>query len=169
VSESERVSGVGLDVTSAEGLRLRFLADVVERESTYLQETDARLFAEPFTLARVAALPTDAEQAERVDAFVARFGRLQDTLGDKLLPALLRAVGEHAGPFIDNLNAAERWGWIQQAAPWLLLRRLRNLMVHEYVSDAVVFVDAMTAAHDGVPLLVEAALQMSAETHQRLR
>jgi hypothetical protein len=26
------------------------------------------------------------------DAFVARFGRLQDTLGDKLLPALLKVL-----------------------------------------------------------------------------
>ena len=32
----------------------------------------------------------DIDLAERVDAFVARFGRLQDTAADKLLPELLR-------------------------------------------------------------------------------
>ena len=57
---------------------------------------------------RASSLPTDAVPAERVDAFVARFAGLQDTLADKLLPALLRWLGERPGPFIDNLNAAER-------------------------------------------------------------
>jgi len=35
-------------------------------------------------------LENNIELAERVEAFVARFGRLQDTLGDKLLPTLLK-------------------------------------------------------------------------------
>jgi len=35
--------------------------------------------------------------AERLDAFAARFARLQDTAGDKLLPALLTWLGEPVG------------------------------------------------------------------------
>jgi hypothetical protein len=60
--------------------RLAFLADVVTREAHYLSQTDARLFSKPFGLAEVGSLPGNPDLSERVDAFVARFGRLQDTL-----------------------------------------------------------------------------------------
>ena len=46
------------------------------------------------------------------DVFVARFGSLQDTLADKLLPELLGWLGESMGPAIDNVARAERLGWI---------------------------------------------------------
>ncbi|BAO81810.1 DNA-binding protein [Serpentinimonas raichei] len=75
-------------------LRLQFLVRVVRKECQHLASTDQRLFAEPFSPQRAAQLQTDPDLAERVEAFVARFGRLQDTLGDKLLPVLLLALGE---------------------------------------------------------------------------
>jgi hypothetical protein len=43
---------------------------------------------------RAETLRPDVELAERTDAFVARFGRLQDTLADKLLPTLLDCLAE---------------------------------------------------------------------------
>jgi hypothetical protein len=48
-------------------------------------------------------------------AFVSRFGRLQDTVGDKLLPALLSALAEPVGPAIDNLDKAEKLGLLESA------------------------------------------------------
>lgn len=66
--------------------RLRFLARVIHRECAHLDQTDQRLFDKPFTIERAMQLDSDAGLAERVEAFVARFGRLQDTLGDKLIP-----------------------------------------------------------------------------------
>jgi hypothetical protein len=62
--------------------RLTFLLETVALESAKLMQTDARLFALPFTADRAAALRQDQIESERTDAFVARFGRLQDTLGD---------------------------------------------------------------------------------------
>jgi hypothetical protein len=59
----------------------------------------------------VKQMDSDEDLAERVEAFVSRFGRLQDTLGDKLLPNLLVFVGERPATVIDNLDRAER--------PWL--------------------------------------------------
>ena len=153
---------------NAERERILFLARVVKREASYLADTDSRLFALPMTPERASSLPTDAVLAERVDAFVARFARLQDTLADKLLPALLRWLGERPGPFIDNLNAAERQGWVGNAAGWFELRRLRNQMIHEYVEDLTVLVDALNAAHAGVPQLSAAALAMCAEVDRRV-
>ncbi|MCX7562334.1 hypothetical protein OS176_02050 [Xanthomonadaceae bacterium XH05] len=80
--------------------RLRFLARVVQRERKHLLTTDRRVFVKPFTQDRAQALADDVELAERVEVFAARFGRLQDTLGDKLIPALLRALGEPVGAAI---------------------------------------------------------------------
>jgi hypothetical protein len=92
------------------GERLLFLADVARAEAALLATTDSRLFALPMTTERATTLRSDVELAERVDAFVARFGRLQDTVGDKLLPAVLAWLAEPVGPAIDNLARAERLG-----------------------------------------------------------
>jgi hypothetical protein len=142
--------------------RLRFLCEVVTREADYLAQTDRRLFSCEFGLAEVASLPQTPDLAERVDAFVARFGRLQDTLAGALLPRLLEALLEPAGTVLDNLNRAERLGWVRSAADWAELRLLRNRMVHEYVRDAQELVDALLAAHHGVADLIAAASTMSA-------
>ena len=60
--------------------RLQFLARVIERESTRLQNTGQRLFTTNFTPGDARRLNHDTEQAERMDASVSRLGRLQDTL-----------------------------------------------------------------------------------------
>ena len=96
-----------------------------------------------------------------MDAFVARFGRLQDTLGDKLLPQLLHALAEPVGPAIDNLNRAERLGWIASVDTWLEARRLRNRMIHEYVRDPLELATALSLAHAAVPELESATRAMS--------
>jgi hypothetical protein len=153
----------------AAGLRLRFLADVVEREAQYLSQTDGRLFSADFGLAQVARLPADPDLAERVDAFVARFSRLQDTLGAALLPRLLEASLEPVGTVLDNLNRAERLGWVRSAPDWAELRALRNRMVHEYVREPQDLVDALNAAHVGVADLVSAAQTMSTRARSLVR
>ncbi|MFN3844000.1 MAG: hypothetical protein ACK4RW_12195 [Rehaibacterium terrae] len=147
--------------------RLRFLARVVDRECKHLSQTDARLFAEPFTAQRASALDDDPTQAERVEAFVSRFARLQDTLGDKLLTSLLRAIGETPGAAIDNLDRAERLGWLPSADEWLAARQLRNRMVHEYVEDPAVLADALQTGHTLVPMLLQAAERMLGELRGR--
>ena len=86
-----------MKLPEAARLRLQFLCRVVERETRYLQQTTQRLFTDAFTAQAVAQLESDPDRAERVEAFVGRFGRLQDTLGDKLIPAVLAALGEHCG------------------------------------------------------------------------
>lgn len=157
-----------MNAVEPEGLeRLRFLAETVALEAGHLAGTDARLFAEPFTEARARQLRTDVDLAERVDAFVARFGRLQDTLADKLLPALLRQLAEPLGSAIDNLNRAERLGFVGSVDQWLQSRRLRNRMVHEYVRDPAVLAAALEAGHAFVPLLLAAATALSQEVQRR--
>ena len=147
--------------------RLRFLARVVAKECRHLAGTDERLFTEPFTAQRAALLDTDSELAERAEAFVSRFGRLQDTLSDKLLPALLSALGEKPATVIDNLDRAERLGWVASVDAWTALRALRNQMVHEHVENPRVLADALQAAHGFVPALLETVQRMLDEVAQR--
>lgn len=147
--------------------RLHFLSRVLEREAAYLADTDRRLFAVPLTLDDLRELPQRPELAERIDAFVARLSRLQDGAADKLLPALLAALGEPPGATIDNLHRAERLGWIDSSADWMATRRLRNRLVHEYVEDRQVLLDAMLSAHEAVPMLVSAAHRLTAEVARR--
>jgi uncharacterized protein with HEPN domain len=143
--------------------RLRFLARVAEKEARHLTLTTGRLFTSPFTPARVAELDKAPDLAERVDAFVSRFGRLQDTLGDKLLPVLLTALGEKTGAVIDNLDRAERLGLIPSAEQWMEMRKLRNQMIHDYVEDPLVLADALETAHGLVPVLTDVAGRLRGE------
>jgi len=140
-------------LNSEDQQRMQFLARVVPRECAHLETTDQRLFAAPFTSERAESLDDDPELAERVEAFVSRFGRLQDTLGDKLLPLFLKAAGESAGVAIDNLDRAERLGLVPSVDDWMTMRRLRNQMVHEYIEDPRVLADALQSGHQFVPTL----------------
>lgn len=140
--------------------RLARLAIIVERELKHVLATDARLFAEPFTPTRAQRLDQDPDLAEREEAFVARFGRLPDTLGDKVLPAWLAAHGERPGTFSDNLDRAERLGIFDDAQTWIDMRRLRNQMIHEYADDPEVLASALTTAHDYLPVLTRTASRL---------
>ena len=147
--------------------RLQFLNRVVTREAQYLQQTNQRLFTAVFTPALITHLADQPEWAERVEAFVGRFGRLQDTLGDKLLPALLAALGERVATAADNLDRAERLQWVASADEWFAMRALRNQMVHEYVEDPVVLMGALQAGHAFVPILLRTAQALHAEMQDR--
>lgn len=145
--------------------RLFYLVRLADKELQHLQLTDARLFAVPMDGQRVDRLAADPELAERVDAFVARFGRLQDTLGDKVLPAYLVAHGERLATFVENLDRAEKLGIISDAQTWLDMRRLRNQMIHEYVEDPLVLASALNAAHRFVPTLAAVTARFRARVH----
>ncbi|MEC9483013.1 MAG: hypothetical protein UMU75_06740, partial [Halomonas sp.] len=101
----------------------------------------------------VEKLDTTPELAMRVEAFASRFCRLQDTLGDKLLPILLEALGEPDRPLLINLEKAEKYGWLESSEQWTALRQLRNQMIHEYIEDTQTLFDALTTAYDNMDVL----------------
>jgi hypothetical protein len=148
-------------------LRLQFLARVVRKQCQHLATTDQRLFRSLFTLEQASRLEADNDLAEKVEAFVGRFGRLQDTVGDKLLPLLLDALGEKSSAVIDNLDRAERLELLKSTDEWMTIRNLRNQMVHEYVEDPVVLTSALQTGHAFVPALISAANKMIAEIERR--
>lgn len=148
--------------------RLAFLVRVVQKESRHLATTDQRLFATPFTVQYTLALAANPDLAERVEAFVGRFGRLQDTVGYKLLPALLAALNENTGAAIDNLDRAERLGLINSTDEWLTLRNLRNKMAHKYVEDPAQITSPLLSGHAYVPTLIQTANAMTQEVARRM-
>lgn len=149
-------------------LRLAFLTRVTGKECAHLLETDSSLFSDVVTAQEAQKIALDPLLSERLDAFVARFGRLQDTVGDKLLPALLLALAETPGPAIDNFDKAERFGWLASADDWMEMRRLRNQMVHEYIEDMAVLASALRSGHAFVPQLVATARACIAEAERVL-
>lgn len=133
--------------------RLAGLLKTAKAELLHLQQTDARLFSQSFSPQELVSHLQNIDFSERVDAFVARFGRLQDLLGDKFLPAWLKAMEEGAGAVLENLDRAEKLGLLSSADDWLAVRKMRNLMVHEYIEHPETLHMALQAAHAHVAML----------------
>jgi hypothetical protein len=140
-------------MTQATRQRLQFLLETVIKERRHLLLTSQRLFTENINATWVASLEERPDIAERLDAFVARFGRLQDTLGDKLIPALLRYLLENTGSNLDNLNRMEKLGLLSSVDDWIEARNLRNRLIHEYMDDPEEFAATLRRAHQLVDLL----------------
>lgn len=115
--------------------RLATLLDLVAREDGHLRAVRRRLLGDDCELDtdRANALLGDDLGIDRLESFGAKFARMQDTVIDKLIPALLRVAGEPVLAAIDNLDRMERLGLVAAATPWLEMRRLRNRLVHEYI------------------------------------
>ncbi len=86
--------GATLETVRREGVRLLY-----SQQGLACQTTDKR---------RVVELENNPAMAERLEAFVSRYSRMQDTIGEKLLPHWLHAQGERTTTLIDTLNRAER-------------------------------------------------------------
>jgi hypothetical protein len=153
--------------TPGDMARLVFLLETVEREGRHLLTTTARLFRRPIDAAWIDVLEQDIELAERLDAFVSRFARMQDTLGDKLVPELRRQLLETPGAALDNLNRMEKLGLLSSVLDWVEARNLRNRLVHEYQRDADDFAGALIRARELVPLLVDTYNRINSYSRQR--
>ena len=116
-----------------------------------------------------AALPLDDEQVRTLDQLVFRFGRLQDAMGTRLLPALLQLTQEWRDdePFLDKLNRAEKLGMLPSAEQWQLLRELRNQTAHEYPSQPELVRANLRRLVTHVPVLEQAHAQLAAAAQQR--
>jgi len=156
-------------LSDGEKARLQMLQETAKLELLHLQQTNQRLFAQAWPQEEMAHKMLDIDFAERVDAFVARFGRLQDLLGDKYLPAWLRAVQEPVGTALENLDRAEKLGLVQSADAWISVRKLRNQLVHEYVGRMEILHDALFQASGQVSLLAFAVTQLVERTGKLLK
>ena len=68
-----------------------------------------------------------------LDQFAYRYTRLQDDMGAKLMPAILKALGEDVAPMsaLDRFARLEQLGWLLSADNWQTLRQIR----HQFTQD----------------------------------
>lgn len=118
----------------------------------------------------VATSSLSDEQVRTLDQLVFRFGRLQDAMGTRLLPALLQLTQEWRDnePFLDKLNRAEKLGMLPSAEQWQLLRELRNQTAHEYPSQPELMRTNLRRLVAQVPMLEQAHDQMAVVARQRM-
>ena len=146
-----------------------FLAEellrITAKEVHYLERTRIRLISHQINLDWVNSLANSDAYSDAysdiLDAFVARFGRLQDRLGGKLLPTLLRLNMEKVGSQLDNLTLAEKLGWLSSTDDWIELRGLRNLLIHEYLQSPSDLLKPLLQALKAVSLLGQVHLRLS--------
>jgi len=86
----------------------------------------------PFTADKITTL------AEReillTELLVARFGKLQDLLGNKIINTFLMLQEEYSDnlTMLDKINKLERLGIVENAQDWKQMRSIRNHVAHEY-------------------------------------
>lgn len=150
--------------------RDRFLAtlEIVRREGEHLRFSWNRLFDQEIDSQWVEGLERDPERAERLEAFVSRFGRMQDTIATKLLPRWLVVLAEEPGSQIETLNRAERLGVLESSQRWLEARQLRNRLVHEYMETPNDFAADLAQARDLTALLMTTYNRTRRDVMERL-
>lgn len=108
-----------------------------------------------FEAADVAAV--SAEVRRTLDQLAYRFMKLQDALGEKVLPGLLAATLDALPPhatFAEKLQRLERLGALPSADAWRLLREVRNALAHEYPENPALQAAALTRLLAGARELV---------------
>lgn len=119
---------------------------------------------------QVTSLTLADAEVRTLDQLVFRFGRLQDAMGTRLLPALLQLTQEWSDnePFLDKLNRAEKLGMLPSAEQWQLLRELRNQTAHEYPAQPALMLANLKRLVMHVPMLEEAYDQLAQAAQQRI-
>jgi len=132
-----------MNTTTNNHFTIQRLLEITSKEVLYFEQTRNRLLNSNINIKWIETLEQNEQNSEMLDAFVSRFSRLQDTLGDKLLPAILKLNLETVGSQLDNVFRAEKLGWIDSADKWIELRGLRNKLIHEYMTSASDFFAAL--------------------------
>lgn len=95
------------------------------------------------------------DEIAAIDQFVFRFSKLQDALGLRLIPSLLRSIGEEVKSmtFIDRLARLEQLDLVTEVE-WMELRRYRNNIAHEYSIDPDEAAASINVVYDNAHRLI---------------
>jgi hypothetical protein len=145
--------------TSPEQLALQHIQTVCQGHANALSEAmqDMQLR----TLGTDDYTHLNKEDRRLLDQFAYRYTRLQDDMGARLMPAVLKALGEDIAPMsaIDRFARLEQLGWLDSADNWLVLRQVRNQFVHDYP-------DSPTERFERLQAAIQAAQQLLMITAQ---
>jgi len=96
--------------------------------------------------------PIGKEMLRVFDQIAYRFGKLQDSMGGKVMPLILDMAQETVpvnATFAEKLNRLERIGAIPAAEEWKKFRVIRNALAHEYPDDPELRASAINRFLDG--------------------
>jgi hypothetical protein len=132
------------------------------RHAEILRNASAGLGRTRFTAESVGGL--SAETVQLLDQSAYRFGKLQDTLGTRVLPAILDLTEEpfpESTPFGQKLQRLERLNVIPSVTQWRMLRELRNQIAHEYLEAPALKAAALNRFLDGINDILQVWQQVS--------
>lgn len=74
------------------------------------------------------------EEVKNIDQFLFRFSKMQDTIGDKIFKIILQEYNPDFQKlsFLDFLHELEKREIIASAEDWIILRKVRNNIAHQY-------------------------------------
>jgi len=98
----------------------------------------------------------DLNEKAIIDSLIFRFSKLQDRLA-KIFYTLLQILGEDTDnlTFIDILNKMEKLNIIPSTEKYLELRKLRNVIVHEYELNQLLLVQELNKLIENVNILLD--------------
>jgi len=97
------------------------------------------------------------ESIQEIDQLVLRYSKLQDSMGSKLFPALLKILMEplEDSPMLDKLNKLEKLGVLPSVQRWQELREIRNKFAHDYPEGDEMKAAVLNAACSSIEELTE--------------
>ena len=95
------------------------------------------------------------EEIQDIDQFILRYTKLQDTMGNRLFPAILNYLNEQfeERPMLDKLNRLEKLGYIDNVENWQVIRNIRNKFAHDYPDDPDKNVAHLNVALESISVL----------------
>jgi len=92
----------------------------------------------------------DTQKIKTIDSFIYRFTKIQDKMGDKFFPTVLRELEEYKNSMalVDVLNKLEKLELLKDADTWIDYRKLRNSLTHEYPNNNEEIIEAINLSID---------------------
>jgi len=99
-----------------------------------------------------------------LELYIGRFARLQDQLGRKVFPLLLKDLGDfdETMSFRDILSKLEKLEIIESSEEWSEVREIRNDISHEYPDDHEKMADALNKSYQKRYVLLDCLRSVNA-------
>ena len=90
----------------------------------------------------------EIEKIKTIDFFIYRFTKIQDRMGEKLFPIVLKELHEYKSSMslIDILHRLEKLELLESSDTWIDYRKLRNALTHEYPDNEDEMIESIALA-----------------------
>ena len=122
----------------------------------------------PITLENVTILSD--EYLSYLEVILNRFCKLQDLIGAKVFPCIISFFEENSELFsiVDCLNYLAKLEFLIDMSMWVNMRKVRNIITHEYPDKPVIIVEHVTLVMEQLPALLGYWQFLKSEIEQRL-